>query len=92
MGLAISLNPCVPVLTLIAAAANSSSFLTATLMGLAFGLGAIGATLLFYGFLVSTIARELIVQFKSHHKTLERAAAVILALTAIAVLNGWLKL
>ena len=30
MGLAISLNPCVPVLTLIAAAANSSSFLTAS--------------------------------------------------------------
>lgn len=92
MGVAISLNPCAPVLTLVATAANSSSLLTAALMGLAFGLGAVGATLLFYGFLVSTIARELIEQFKNHHKTLERFAALLLALTAIAVFNGWLKL
>jgi len=92
MGLAISLNPCAPIMTLIAAAANSSSLSNAAFMGLSFGLGAIGATLLFYGFFISSVARELISQFGHHKKTIERFAALLLAIVAVSVFNGWLVL
>ena len=92
MGLAISLNPCAPIMTLIAAAANSSSINNAAFMGLSFGLGAIGATLLFYGFFISSVARELISQFGHHKKSIERLAALLLAIVAVSVFNGWLIL
>lgn len=92
MGLAISLNPCAPIMTLIAAAANSSSISNAALMGLSFGLGAIGATLLFYGFFISSVAREFITQFGHHKKNIERLAALLLAMVAVSVFNGWLIL
>ena len=92
MGLAISLNPCAPIMTLIAAAANSSSMSNAAFMGLSFGLGAIGATLLFYGFLISSVAREIVSQFGKHKKNIERFAAILLALVAVSVFNGWLVL
>ena len=92
MGLAISLNPCAPIMTLIAAAANSSSLSNAAFMGLSFGLGAIGATLLFYGFLISSVAREIVSQFGHHKKNIERLAAVLLAIVAVSVFNGWLIL
>ena len=92
MGLAISLNPCAPIITLIAAAANSSSISNALFMGLSFGLGAIGATLLFYGFLISAVAREIIDQFRHYKKTIERIAALLLAMVAISVFKGWIVL
>ena len=92
MGLAISLNPCAPILTLITAAANSTSITNAAFMGLSFGLGAIGATLLFYGFLISSVAREIVTQFGHHKKTIERIAALLLGLVAISVFNGWIIL
>lgn len=92
MGLAISLNPCAPILTLIAAAANSSSVSNAAFMGLSFGLGAIGATLLFYGFLISSVAREIVTQFGHHKNNIERVAALLLALVAVSVFNGWIVL
>ena len=92
MGLSISLNPCAPILTLIAAAANSSSVSNAALMGLSFGLGAIGATILFYGFFISSVAREIISQFSHHKRNIERVAALLLMLVAISVFNGWLVL
>ena len=92
MGLSISLNPCAPILTLIAAAANSASISNAGLMGLSFGLGAIGATVLFYGFFISSVAREIISQFSHHKRDIERVAALLLVLVAISVFNGWLVL
>jgi len=92
MGLAMSLNPCAPLLTLIATAANSSSIANAATMGLAFGIGAIGATLLFYGFLVSSIAREIIEQFRNYKQTIERIAALLLAIVGMSVFNGWIIL
>ncbi len=92
MGLAISLNPCAPIMTLIAAAANSSSMSNAAFMGLSFGLGAIGASLLFYGFLISSVAREIVSQFGQHKKNIERIAALLLAFVSISVFNGWIVL
>jgi len=92
MGLAISLNPCAPIMTLIATAANSSSISNAGFMGLSFGLGAIAASLLFYGFLISSIAREIIEQFRHYKKIIERIAALLLAMVAVSVFKGWLVL
>jgi len=92
MGLAISLNPCAPIMTLIATAANSSSINNAAFMGLSFGLGAISASLLFYGFLISSIAREIIEQFRHYKRVIERIAALLLAMVAVSVFKGWLVL
>lgn len=92
MGLAISLNPCAPILTLIATAANASTVPNALFMGLSFGLGAIGATLLFYGFLISSVAREIITQFRNYKTTIERIAASLLVLVSISVFNRWIVL
>ncbi len=92
MGLVISLNPCAPIMTLIATAANSSSLANAAFMGLFFGLGAISASLLFYGFFISSIAKELLSQFSHHKTTIERMAAFMLAFVAISVFNGWIIL
>jgi len=92
MGLAISLNPCAPIMTLIATAANSSSIDNAAFMGFSFGLGAIAASLLFYGFLISSIAREIIEQFRHYKRVIERIAALLLAMVAVSVFKGWLVL
>ncbi|MFT5659540.1 MAG: sulfite exporter TauE/SafE [Sulfurimonas sp.] len=92
MGLVISLNPCAPIMTLITAAANSSSIGNAAFMGLSFGLGAIAATILFYGFLISSVAREIVSQFSEHKRNIERIAALLLAMVAVSVFNGWLVL
>ena len=92
MGLAISLNPCAPILTLIATSANASSISSALFMGLSFGLGAIGATLLFYGFFISSMAREILMQFRHYKKSIERIAASLLILVSISVFNGWIVL
>lgn len=92
IGLALAINPCMPVMTLIATAAASPSLSVAAFMGIAFGLGAITASLLFYGFLISSIARNIIGEFKAHHHLIERFAALLLIVTALAVFNGWLRL
>ena len=92
MGFLFSINPCVPLLTLLALSANSSSGLHAMQMGIFFGLGAVLVPFLFYGFFLSTLTRGLLGEFKKYTKHVEVAAALFLAAVGIALLGGEIHL
>jgi cytochrome c biogenesis protein CcdA len=92
IGALISINPCAPILTLIALSANSTSSLHAMGMGISFGLGAVLVPLVFYGFILSTLMRGLLIEFKSYAKKIEIVAALFLVLVGVLVINGHIQL
>lgn len=92
IGALISINPCTPLLTLIALSANSTSFVHAVGMGISFGLGAVLVPFLFYGFFLSTVIRGLLIEFKSYAKIIEIMAAVLLIVVGVLILNGHIRL
>jgi cytochrome c biogenesis protein CcdA len=92
MGVLISINPCTPLLTLIALSANSTSSLHAMEMGIFFGLGAVLVPFLFYGFFISTIMRGLLIEFKTYTKYIEVVAALFLVAVGILLINGQVTL
>ncbi len=92
IGATMSINPCAPILALLAIAANSSSLANSIGFGLFFGMGAVLFSIIFYGFIVSTLIKGLMLQFVSYKKFIERAAALLLIVVGIAVLSGKLIL
>lgn len=92
IGFLVSINPCAPVLTLIALSANSATFSHALGMGVSFGLGAVLIPFLFYGFFLSGIIKGLLAQFRSYTKTIEIAASLLLVVVALLVINGHISL
>jgi len=92
IGATMSVNPCAPILALLAIAANSSSLANSIGFGLFFGMGAVLFSIIFYGFIVSTLIKGLMIQFASYKKFIERAAALLLIIVGIAVLSGKLVL
>ena len=92
IGALLALNPCTPLLTLIALSANATSFAHASGMGLFFGVGAVMVPTLFYGFFLSTLIRGLLVEFKTHAKKIEIAAALLLMVVGVFLLNNQISL
>lgn len=92
IGITISINPCAPIMALLAITANSTSFINALSLGLFFGLGAVLFSIIFYGFLFSKIIKGLMLQFSSYKIWIERFAAIFLILVGLSVLNGILTL
>ncbi len=92
IGSLVSLNPCVPVLTLIALAANGQTALNAMGMGIFFGLGAVVVPVLFYGFLVSKMVRGILAEFKPYAKAIEVFASVFLIMVGILVYGRHISL
>jgi len=92
IGALVSINPCAPILTLIALSANSGSVSNAIGMGVSFGLGAVLIPFLFYGFFLSNVLRGLLVEFKSYAKVIEIAASLLLVVVGVFILNGHIKL
>ena len=92
IGALVSINPCAPVLTLVALSANSGSFVNAVGMGVAFGLGAVLVPFLFYGFFLSTVVRGLLGEFKRYTKGIEITAALLLTAVGILIVNGQIRL
>lgn len=92
MGAGLSLSACAPVMTLIGVSMHATSALYALLMGAAFGLGAVGAMLIVYGVLLTPIAKETVMRFRTHHKVIEKSAGMVLLLVGCAVLLGWMHL
>jgi sulfite exporter TauE/SafE len=92
IGALVSINPCAPVLTLIALSASSDSFANAVGMGVAFGLGAVLVPFLFYGFFLSTVVRGLLAEFKRYTKGTEITAALLLTAVGILIVNGQIRL
>ncbi len=92
IGATMSVNPCAPIMALLAVAANSSSLSNSIGLGVFFGLGAVLFSILFYGLIVSTFIKGIMKQFTSYKLITERAAALLLVIVGTLVLNGVLIL
>jgi cytochrome c biogenesis protein CcdA len=92
IGATMSINPCAPIMALLAVAANSSSIYNSIGLGLFFGLGAVIFSIIFYGFILSKVIKGLMMQFSSYKLIIERIAALLLVTVGILVLNGVLIL
>lgn len=92
MGMLLSLNLCAPLLSLVSVSAAGASPVRGALYGLAFGLGSVAVSLLFYGFILGAVAKELLIQFKRQKLYIETAASVLLLLAGVMVAAGHLKL
>jgi len=88
IGATMSVNPCAPILALLAVAANSSSLANTIGFGLFFGLGAVLFSIIFYGFIVSTFIKGMMLQFSQYKKIIERVAALLLVGVGVAVISG----
>jgi len=92
IGATMSINPCAPILALLAVAVNSSTLVNAIGLGIFFGLGAVIFSIIFYGFIVSKIMKGLMSEFSSYKLFIERIAALLLVVVGVLVLNGILVL
>lgn len=92
MGAGISLNPCVPVMTLVTTSAYATNSFEAFSFGLIFGLGAISASFLVFGVILSKMAQEIMMELKKYKKHIEVFAASLLLLVGIMTLNGYISL
>ncbi|WP_373035915.1 sulfite exporter TauE/SafE family protein [Sulfurimonas sp.] len=92
IGATMSVNPCAPIMALLAVAANSSSIYNSIGLGLFFGVGAVIFSIIFYGFVLSTVVKGMMIQFSSYKLLIERIAALLLVTVGLLVLNGVLVL
>ncbi|MCW8839256.1 MAG: sulfite exporter TauE/SafE family protein [Thiovulaceae bacterium] len=92
IGATMSINPCAPIMALLAVAANSTNIYNTVGLGIFFGLGAVMFSILFYGFIVSKLISGLLQQFSSYKLIVERIAALLLIIVGVLVLNGILIL
>ncbi|TNF34647.1 MAG: sulfite exporter TauE/SafE family protein [Gammaproteobacteria bacterium] len=91
MGLGMALNPCVPLATVLAAAATSGSTLSGLSLGLSFGMGAVMLPTLFFGVLVAHFGRELRLHLGHWKHAMERASGSLLILLGVATTAGWIQ-
>jgi sulfite exporter TauE/SafE len=92
MGAGISLNPCVPVMTLLTASAYATSSFQAISYGFIFGLGAIAASFLVFGVIFSQMAKGIIAEFAQYKKYIEITASILLLCVGLATLGGYIQL
>jgi sulfite exporter TauE/SafE len=92
VGAGMALNPCIPLTTIILAAAATGSGLSGALLGLAFGLGAALLPALLFGIGVAHLSREI-----RHHLThwlprLEQGSIALLFVLGVGTVTGWITL
>lgn len=92
IGATMSINPCAPIMALLAVAASSSSIYNSIGLGVFFGIGAVMFSIIFYGFIVSKVIKGLMAEFSAHKHIVEKIAALILITVGVLVLNGSLTL
>ncbi|MFT7880223.1 MAG: sulfite exporter TauE/SafE family protein [Sulfurimonas sp.] len=92
IGVLVSLNPCAPIVTLVALSANTTMWTTAASYGIAFGLGAVLVPFVFYTFIVGTIVQGLLEQFRKYIKWIEIFAASLLMIIGMLVFAGKISL
>ncbi|NOQ32126.1 MAG: hypothetical protein GQ570_13500 [Helicobacteraceae bacterium] len=92
IGFAISLNPCVPVMTLVSLSLNATSVFNSATFGLTFGLGAVSASFLIFGVILSKMAKGVAEEFSKYKTVIEKLAGAMLIVVGISTLNGWISL
>lgn len=90
LGFSLALNPCVPLLGLLAAAAQTGEPLTGTMLALAFGVGAVIIPVFLVRFGVALLGQALRDNLTRWQTTLTRTGAILLVIVAISSgLQGW---
>lgn len=92
MGAGISLNPCIPVVTLITASAYATNSFEAISYGIIFGIGATLTSFLVFGVLFSQMAKGIIYEFSKYKKHIEILASFLLLCVGIATIQGYIQL
>lgn len=87
IGATMSLNPCAPILALLAVAINSKALHDAIGIGIFFGIGAVLFSIFFYGFIFSKFIRGILVQFVAYKPWIERFTAAFLVVLGLTILN-----
>lgn len=89
MGLSMTLNPCMPLSTVLVAAAATSSALSGAMLGAAFGIGAVLVPTLLFATLIHYLGQQTLNHLSSHRHRLERSAAALLIGLGFFTLIGW---
>lgn len=91
MGMGMALNPCLPLGTVLAAAAATAQAGSGALLGLTFGVGAVLIPMLLFGTLLALLGAQ--IRFHLQHWTpaLERIAGVMLIVLGGATVLGWVR-
>ncbi len=91
MGAAMALNPCVPLGTVLLAAAASGKAGEGLLLGSAFGLGAVVIPALVFGLLVAHFGEQVRMHLQRQQRRLEQGAALLLVLLGWITAMGWVQ-
>lgn len=91
LGVLISFNPCLPVLSLVSVSSMADSPLYAILFGICFGVGATLVQFLLFGFFLSHVASGIKRELAAHRQKIEIFAAAILMLTGFFVFGGYIE-
>lgn len=91
MGTGMALNPCVPLTTILAAAAASGSTVAGLGMGLAFGIGAVVIPAFLFGLLIAHFGSELKQHMGHWGRHIEKVSGSLLVLLGIATISGWVQ-
>ncbi|QSZ42743.1 hypothetical protein GJV85_11670 [Sulfurimonas aquatica] len=92
LGFGISLNPCIPVMSLVSVSINASSLYQSMAFGIVFGIGAVSASFLIFGIILSKMAKGVVEEFSRYKNIIEKTAGLLLLIVGISTLNGWLQL
>ena len=87
----LSVNPCVPLTAILAAAATSGSALTGMGLGLSFGLGAVVIPAFVFGLLIAHFGAELKHHLGHWAHHIEAASGSLLILLGLATVLGWVQ-
>lgn len=90
MGLAMALNPCMPLGTVLLAAGAMASWWGGGLLGLGFGLGAVVVPALVFGLLVAHIGDQLRQRLAGWERALVGGAGGLLVLLGTSTAIGWM--
>lgn len=90
MGLGMALNPCLPLQTILFAAAASGAAWAGLQLGLGFGLGAVAVPTLVFGLGVAHFGAQLREHLAMRRQTLENVSALLLLFLGVGTLTGWI--
>ncbi len=91
MGSAMALNPCLPLGTVLLAAAASASAVSGAWLGLGFGLGAVVVPTVVFAFVVAHFGRQLRTHLAQWQRGLVRGSGVLLMVLGTVTAMGWVQ-
>jgi len=91
MGSAMALNPCLPLGTVLLAAAASASAVSGLWLGLGFGLGAVLVPTVVFTVVVAHFGQQLRLHLQLWRRGLERGAGVLLMMLGVVTAMGWVQ-